>query len=106
MFFGLLGDLFPGIDPPRKVNPQLEEYVGLACEAIGNHPDSVFRLKVVQLEELLEIRHCVFVMGPPGAGTINSLHTKFESSLFSVCVMSRKDPSMENIGGGKNFARR
>ncbi len=63
VFFGLLGDLFPGIDPPRKVNPQLEEYVKLACEALGNHPDEVFRLKVVQLEELLEIRHCVFVMG-------------------------------------------
>lgn len=25
-------------------------------------------LQVVQLEELLAIRHCVFVMGPPGAG--------------------------------------
>jgi len=23
---------------------------------------------VVQLEELLAIRHCVFIMGPPGAG--------------------------------------
>jgi len=68
VFFGLLGDLFPGIDPPRKVNPELEEYVRLACESLGNHPDDTFRLKCVQLEELLEIRHCVFVMGPPGAG--------------------------------------
>lgn len=42
----------------------------MACESLGNHPDDTFRLKVVQLEELLEIRHCVFVMGPPGAGTI------------------------------------
>jgi dynein heavy chain len=38
----------------------------MACENLGNHPDELFRLKVVQLEELLEIRHCVFVMGPPG----------------------------------------
>lgn len=68
VFFGLLGDLFPGIDPPRKVNPELEEYVRMACIDLKNHPDDVFRLKVVQLEELLEIRHCVFVMGPPGAG--------------------------------------
>ena len=42
----------------------------MACDALGNHPDDTFRLKVVQLEELLEIRHCVFVMGPPGAGTL------------------------------------
>eukprot|EP01040_Poterioochromonas_malhamensis_P025212 gene25212-31389_t len=68
VFFGLLGDLFPGINPPRKLNPELEEFVKMACVDLENHPDDVFRLKVVQLEELLEIRHCVFVMGPPGAG--------------------------------------
>ena len=32
------------------------------------HPHETFILKIVQLKELLEIRHCVFVMGPPGAG--------------------------------------
>lgn len=32
------------------------------------NPKPVRRLKVVQLEELLAIRHCVFIMGPPGAG--------------------------------------
>ena len=68
VFFGLLGDLFPGIDPPRKINEELESLVLKSCEELGNYPDEVFRLKVVQLEELLEIRHCVFVMGPPGAG--------------------------------------
>jgi dynein heavy chain len=30
--------------------------------------DPDFIMKVVQTAELLEIRHCVFVMGPPGAG--------------------------------------
>lgn len=79
VFFGLLGDLFPGIDPPRKVNPQLEEYVKLACNSLSNHPDEVFRLKVVQLEELLEIRHCVFVMGPPGAGKTQCWKTLAEA---------------------------
>ncbi|CAM9266952.1 unnamed protein product [Chrysoparadoxa australica] len=68
VFFGLLGDLFPGIDPPRKVDKELEGYVVEACSVVGNHNDDLFCLKVVQLEELLAIRHCVFVMGPPGAG--------------------------------------
>ncbi|CAM9352734.1 unnamed protein product, partial [Phaeothamnion confervicola] len=68
VFFGLLGDLFPGLDPPRKVDPELEGYVRSACEKLGNWPDDTFCLKVVQLEELLAIRHCVFVMGPAGAG--------------------------------------
>lgn len=39
----------------------------------------MFRLKVVQLEELLQIRHCVFVMGPPGAGKTQSWKTLAEA---------------------------
>ena len=79
VFFGLLGDLFPGIDPPRKVDPSLEEQVLQACVAVGNHPDNVFRLKVVELEELLQIRHCVFVMGPPGSGKTQAWKTLAEA---------------------------
>eukprot|EP00904_Undaria_pinnatifida_P003126 jgi/Undpi1/12814/HiC_scaffold_7.g02481.m1 len=75
VFFGLLGDLFPGQNPPRKVDEELEHFVVKACEVTGNHPDDLFCLKVVQLEELLQIRHCVFVMGPPGAGKSQSWKT-------------------------------
>lgn len=39
-----------------------------ACLKKDLDPDAEFRLKCVQLEELLAIRHCVFVMGPPGSG--------------------------------------
>lgn len=34
-------------------------------------------MKVVQLEELLQIRHCVFVMGPPGAGKSQSWKVRY-----------------------------
>ena len=56
IFFGLLGDLFPGINPPRKRDETLEEAVVTACVKRGLDPDELFRLKVVQLEELLVIR--------------------------------------------------
>ena len=68
IFFGLLGDLFPGIDPPRKRDMRVEGLVEEAAKDQGLFCDPDFILKVVQLGELLEIRHCVFVMGPPGAG--------------------------------------
>jgi len=32
------------------------------------YPHEDFILKIVQMYELLEIRHCVFLMGPPGSG--------------------------------------
>ena len=68
IFFGLLGDLFPGIDIPRKQNLDFEAVIERMSIESKLHPDPDFILKVVQLRELLEIRHCVFVMGPPGCG--------------------------------------
>ena len=68
VFFGLLNDLFPDLNPPRVIDEQLGEMVRLSCEEAGLWPDNFFTLKVMQLDELLDIRHCVFVMGPPGCG--------------------------------------
>ena len=68
IFSGLLGDLFPSINVPRKVDERFESLIRQAADELQYHPEPEFILKVVQLSELLEIRHCVFVMGPPGAG--------------------------------------
>jgi len=68
IFFGLLRDLFPGVDPPRNTDATVEEGVRQACAARKMWPDDGFVRKIVELDELLAIRHCVFVMGGPGAG--------------------------------------
>ena len=68
VFLGLLADLFPAIDSPRKRDEKLESYVVKACEKLGHDPDETLCLKVIQTQELLAIRHCVFIMGPAGAG--------------------------------------
>ena len=68
IFDGLLGDLFPGIRIDRKANVDFEKII---CDVSKNaqlKDDPNFILKIVQLGELLEIRHCVFIMGNPGAG--------------------------------------
>ena len=111
VFFGLLGDLFPGINPPRQVNVKLEELVGMACENLGNHPDELFRLKVVQMEELLEIRHCVFVMGPPGAGKTQCWKTLAEARTLrgdkTKCVdINPKSVKTEELYGFISMATR
>jgi dynein heavy chain len=43
--------------------------------ADGKHADPMFLRKVVELGELLDIRHCVFTMGPPGAGKSSTWKT-------------------------------
>jgi len=68
IFFGLLGDLFPNIHVERKRNMDLEGKIEQSCVEMKYYPEPEFILKSVQLSELLVIRHCVFVMGPPGSG--------------------------------------
>lgn len=79
IFFGLLSDLFPGIDPPRKRDMKFEGVIESVAKGNGLFPEPEFILKVVQLGELLEIRHCVFVMGPPGCGKSSTWKTLAES---------------------------
>ena len=47
VFFGLLSDLFPGIDIPRKRDAHFESLVEAVCSDIKLHPDPDFVLKVV-----------------------------------------------------------
>lgn len=75
IFFGLLGDLFPGIEVPRKRDLRFESVIEKATEDQKLLTDENFIRKVVELGELLVIRHCVFTMGPPGAGKSSTWKT-------------------------------
>jgi dynein heavy chain len=57
-----------GVDIPHKTDLEFEAIIEKASTESRLCPEEVFILEVVQLSQLLEIRHCVFVMGPPGAG--------------------------------------
>ena len=83
IFMDLLGDLFPGIDPPRKRDMTFEGKCRDAAESFKLYPDEQFILKVVQLYELLQVRHCVFVMGPPGAGKSSTWKTLADANTRS-----------------------
>uniref|UniRef100_H2ZKB4 AAA+ ATPase domain-containing protein n=1 Tax=Ciona savignyi TaxID=51511 RepID=H2ZKB4_CIOSA len=63
VFMGLIGDLFPALDVPRKRDLDLEKMCRQALQAEDN-----FVLKLVQLDELLFVRHSVFVIGNAGTG--------------------------------------
>ena len=68
IFHGLIGDLFPGTRVNPKVDLEFEGVIQACMEEAKLFPERESIKKVVQLSELLEIRHCVFVMGPAGAG--------------------------------------
>ncbi|KAJ8794719.1 hypothetical protein J1605_003028 [Eschrichtius robustus] len=68
VFLGLVGDLFPALDVPRRRVPHFEQMVRQSTVELRLQPEESFILKVVQLEELLALRHSVFVVGNAGTG--------------------------------------
>ncbi|XP_050446950.1 dynein beta chain, ciliary-like [Cataglyphis hispanica] len=88
VFIGLIGDLFPALDVPRKREPDFEMMVKSAALDLKLQPEDGFILKVVQLEELLHVRHSVFIVGLTGTGktevwkTLNRTYTKQNRKPF------------------------
>uniref|UniRef100_H0Z5T6 Dynein axonemal heavy chain 17 n=1 Tax=Taeniopygia guttata TaxID=59729 RepID=H0Z5T6_TAEGU len=81
VFMGLIGDLFPALDVPRKRDLGFEAVVKEAVLELRLQPEDNFVLKVVQLEELLSVRHSVFVVGAAGTGksqVLRSLHKTYQ----------------------------
>ncbi|XP_063077561.1 dynein axonemal heavy chain 9-like [Engraulis encrasicolus] len=68
VFMGLIGDLFPALDVPRKRDMDFEKVVKQSVLDLKLQAEDNFVLKVVQLEELLAVRHSVFVVGNAGTG--------------------------------------
>ncbi|KAF5280421.1 hypothetical protein FQR65_LT03230 [Abscondita terminalis] len=68
VFMGLIGDLFPALDVPRKRNYDFEKLAKQSAIELNLQPEDGLILKVVQLEELFAVRHSVFVLGFAGTG--------------------------------------
>ncbi|KAM6111100.1 LOW QUALITY PROTEIN: dynein axonemal heavy chain 17 [Pterocles gutturalis] len=68
VFMGLIGDLFPALDVPRKRDLNFEKIIKQSILELKLQAEESFVLKVVQLEELLQVRHSVFVVGNAGCG--------------------------------------
>ncbi|XP_030057583.1 dynein axonemal heavy chain 11 [Microcaecilia unicolor] len=75
IFMGLITDLFPALDVPRKRDLQFEQLVRESTLELQLQPEESFILKVVQLDELLAVRHSVFVVGNAGTGKSKVLRT-------------------------------
>ncbi|XP_075760265.1 dynein axonemal heavy chain 17 isoform X2 [Pelodiscus sinensis] len=82
VFMGLIGDLFPALDVPRKRDLNFEKIIKQSILELRLQAEESFVLKVVQLEELLQVRHSVFVIGNAGSGksqVLKSLNKTYQS---------------------------
>ncbi|KAM6338976.1 LOW QUALITY PROTEIN: dynein axonemal heavy chain 11 [Podargus strigoides] len=68
VFTGLISDLFPALDVPRKRNLKFEQMAKQSTLELFLQPEESFIHKVVQGEELLAVHYSVFVIGNAGTG--------------------------------------
>ena len=54
-------------------------YCHMYVQSLGLQPEEGFILKIVQLQELIDVRHSVFVIGNAGTG-------KSQVNIFAVCT--------------------
>uniref|UniRef100_A0A665V5K8 Dynein, axonemal, heavy chain 11 n=1 Tax=Echeneis naucrates TaxID=173247 RepID=A0A665V5K8_ECHNA len=79
IFLGLLGDLFPGLEVERERNWEFEKAIRMTTLELRLQPEETFILKVVQLEELMAVRHSVFVVGNAGTGKSQILRVLYKT---------------------------
>ncbi|XP_073974323.1 dynein beta chain, ciliary-like isoform X3 [Rhodnius prolixus] len=92
IFLGLIGDLFPALDVPRKRDLDFEKHVRQGAVDLKLQPEEGFVLKVVQLQELFAVRHSVFIIG--SAGTGKSMVWK---TLHKTYINMKKKPYYNDI---------
>ncbi|ORC93797.1 putative dynein heavy chain [Trypanosoma theileri] len=68
LFKGLIGDLFPGLDPTRAPQENLSRAAKKVFKEKGFFVDAKQVDKVVQLYETMQTRHTSMVVGPTGGG--------------------------------------
>lgn len=75
IFLRLINDLFIGIDVAPKVNRTLREKAVAVCRGSNLQPDDAFILKICQLQELIDVRHSVMLLGPAGCAKTTTWQT-------------------------------
>ena len=89
IFLGLISDLFPSLDVPRKRELEFEKAVKHAACDLKLQPEESFVLKVVQLAELLFVRHSVFIGNYLGTQSFTSLKADLRQDINGGFAFSR-----------------
>ena len=90
VFLALLSDLFPSVDLNRMTDVSLQRTIRQAALDLKLQPEDVFVTRVLQLHDLLQVRHSVFLLGKAGTGKTMVWRTLLRAyallRLRPVCV--------------------
>jgi dynein heavy chain len=90
IFLRLIADLFMGMEAHLKVNDKLKEVVKIVTKEDKLQTDDAFVLKVLQFQELLDVRHSVMLLGPTGCGKTTIWRTLVNTHNWDMEKMAYK----------------
>jgi dynein heavy chain 1 len=79
VFGDVLEEVFPGSEVSKMDDDKLKEEMMKNCETHGYSASDSFIQKMLQLNQVLEMRHGVMVVGPCGVGKSAALEVLFKS---------------------------
>ncbi|XP_063228083.1 LOW QUALITY PROTEIN: dynein axonemal heavy chain 7-like [Bacillus rossius redtenbacheri] len=68
LFEGIISDLFPGTKLPTVAHDTFLDILLKTCEKLNIQPTEAFKVKVIQMYEMMFIRHSIMLVGLPFAG--------------------------------------
>ncbi|CAM9640417.1 unnamed protein product, partial [Ectocarpus fasciculatus] len=97
LFEGIISDLFPGRKRPVLDYGDLNSVMKLVIQAKGLQPHPFFTTKVViQLYEMIVVRHGLMLVGPTGGGKSSNLHV-LEETLSRLKKMGKEGFGYEKV---------
>jgi len=90
LFWGILADLFPGIERPVFDYGPLLTAIKSGCEAKNLQAVPVFIRKNIELYEMICVRHGLMVVGPTGGGKSSCIRT------LQMALTTLKKSGIEN----------
>ena len=88
LFNGIVQDLFPGVQRQPPDRSQLVNCMKAACFATNLQPDPLFLEKVLQIYEMMIVRHGFMVVGFPFGGKTCAIHNLQQA----IAMMHEKLP--------------
>ena len=69
IFIRLIEDLFPNAKPEKKKPSKLQKLCEVTTKNdMGMYLEEQFVIKCIDLADILDVRHCMFIVGPAGCG--------------------------------------
>ena len=96
LFDGIISDLFPGKNRPNLDYGALMKTMKIEIKKAGLQGTKFFIAKIVQLYEMIVVRHGLMLVGPTGGGKSSNLHV-LENTLGSLKKQGIVGFAYENV---------